>query len=113
MTQLKEDSIDIVGLERKSLDDLRGMAAGWGVTNYSRLKKDELIIRLLRANAEKNGLELRGGVLEILEDGIGFLRSDHFLPGNDDIYVSQSQIRRFGLRTGDMVIGQVRAPKET
>ncbi len=113
MTQLKEDSIDIVGLERKSLDDLRGMAADWGVTNYSRLKKDELIIRLLRANAEKNGLELRGGVLEILEDGIGFLRSDHFLPGNDDIYVSQSQIRRFGLRTGDMVIGQVRAPKET
>lgn len=113
MTQLKEDSIDIVGLERKSLDDLRGMAGGWGVTNYSRLKKEELITRLLRANAEKNGLELRGGVLEILEDGIGFLRSDHFLPGNDDIYVSQSQIRRFGLRTGDMVIGQVRAPKDT
>src|SRR3989304_5933133 len=113
MTQLKEDSIDIVGLERKSLDDLRGMAGGWGVTNYSRLKKEELITRLLRANAEKNGLELRGGVLEILEEGIGFLRSDHFLPGNDDLSVSPSQIRRFGLRTGDMVIGQGRAPKET
>jgi transcription termination factor Rho len=65
------------------------------------------------ASLEKKTLDqLRGGVLEILEDGIGFLRSDHLLPGNDDIYVSQSQIRRFGLRTGDMVVGQVRAPKD-
>ena len=109
----KEETIDIASLEKKTLDQLRGIARDWEITNYSRLKKDDLIIRLLRANAEKQNLELRGGVLEILDDGIGFLRSDHFLPGDDDIYVSQSQIRRFGLRTGDMVIGQVRAPKES
>ncbi|MBM4423529.1 MAG: transcription termination factor Rho [Chloroflexi bacterium] len=109
----REDSIDIASLERKTLEQLRDIARDWSITNYSRLKKDDLIIRLLRANAEKHNLELRGGVLETLDDGIGFLRSDHFLPGDDDIYVSQSQIRRFGLRTGDMVIGQVRAPKES
>ncbi|MEK7785758.1 MAG: Rho termination factor N-terminal domain-containing protein, partial [Chloroflexota bacterium] len=86
----KEDTIDIASLEKKTLDQLRGIARDWEITNYSRLKKDDLIIRLLRANAEKQNLELRGGVLEILDDGIGFLRSDHFLPGNDDIYVSQS-----------------------
>ncbi|MBI2976308.1 MAG: transcription termination factor Rho, partial [Chloroflexi bacterium] len=110
---IKEEIIDINSLEKKSLEELRDIARQWEITNYSRLKKDDLIIRLLRAHAEKQNLELRGGVLEILDDGIGFLRSDHFLPGNDDIYVSQSQIRRFGLRTGDMVIGQVRAPKES
>ncbi|MBI5054869.1 MAG: transcription termination factor Rho [Chloroflexi bacterium] len=104
--------MDITSLEKKTLDQLRGVARDWGITNYSKYKKDDLIVRLLRANAEKRGLELRGGVLEILEDGIGFLRSDHLLPGNDDIYVSQSQIRRFGLRTGDMVVGQVRSPKD-
>jgi transcription termination factor Rho len=77
------------------------------------LKKDDLILRLLKANAEGQGFIFGGGVLEIVQDGIGFLRSDHLLPGPDDVYVSQSQIRRFGLRTGDMVIGQVRPPKET
>jgi transcription termination factor Rho len=113
MPATKEDTIDIVNLEKKSLGQLRDLARDLNIINYTKLKKDDLIIRLLRANAEKHNLELRGGVLEILDDGIGFLRSDHFLPGDDDIYVSQSQIRRFGLRTGDMVIGQVRAPKET
>jgi len=112
MLQTTEEPIDITSLEKKTLDQLRGVARDWGMSNYSKYKKDDLIIRLLRANAEKRGLELRGGVLEILEDGIGFLRSDHLLPGNDDIYVSQSQIRRFGLRTGDMVVGQVRSPKD-
>jgi transcription termination factor Rho len=113
MANTKEDSIDIANLEKKSLSQLRDVARVWEIPNYTKYKKDDLIIRLLRANAEKHNLELRGGVLEILDDGIGFLRSDHFLPGDDDIYVSQSQIRRFGLRTGDMVIGQVRAPKES
>jgi transcription termination factor Rho len=89
------------------------MAREAEIAGYSRLKKSDLVLRLLRHNAEKQGLELRGGVLEIIEDGIGFLRSDHLLPGSDDIYVSQSQIRRFGLRTGDMVIGQVRPPKDS
>jgi len=83
------------------------------LSGYSRLKKTDLILRLLRANAEQQGYIFGGGVLEIIQDGIGFLRSDHLLPGPEDVYVSQSQIRRFGLRTGDMVIGQVRPPKDT
>ena len=105
--------MDIADLETKTLEQLRGMAKKFSVAGYSRLKKEDLILRLLGANAEKNGLTLRGGVLEIVDDGIGFLRSDHYLPGSNDIYVSQSQIRRFGLRTGDMVVGQVRPPKDS
>ncbi len=70
-------------------------------------------MRLLRANAEQQGFIFGGGILEIVQDNIGFLRSDHLLPGPEDVYVSQSQIRRFGLRTGDLIIGQVRPPKET
>jgi len=77
------------------------------------MKKNDLIFRLLRAHSEQQGYIFGGGVLEIVEEGIGFLRSDHMVPGPNDIYVSQSQIRRFGLRTGDMVVGQVRPPKET
>jgi len=113
MPPTKEEAMDIVNLEKKTLSQLRDLAIGMNIPNYSKYKKDDLMVRLLRVNAEKHNLELRGGVLEILDDGIGFLRSNHFLPGDDDIYVSQSQIRRFGLRTGDMVIGQVRAPKES
>jgi len=105
--------MEIAALEAKSLNELRTIAKQWDIATASRYKKDDLIVRLLRANAEKQGLELRGGVLDIVDEGIGFLRSDHYLPGPDDIYVSQSQIRRFGLRTGDMVIGQVRPPKES
>jgi transcription termination factor Rho len=82
------------------------------ISGYSRLKKEDLILRLLRAKAEQQGYSFGGGVLDIMEDGIGFLRADHYLPGPEDVYVSQSQIRRFGLRTGDMVVGQVRPPKE-
>ncbi len=105
--------LDINDLQFRTLEELRLIARDWNIPNYSRYKKDDLIVRLLRASAEKQGLELRGGVLEIMEDGVGFLRAEHFMPTPDDIYVSQSQIRRFGLRTGDMVIGQVRAPKDT
>lgn len=105
--------MDIVDLESKTLDELQDIARDIGVSGYSRLKKTDLILRLLRHKAEEQGYIFSGGVLEIIQDGIGFLRSDHLLPGPDDVYVSQSQIRRFGLRTGDMVIGQVRPPKET
>jgi transcription termination factor Rho len=105
--------MDISDLQPKTLEELRRVARDWDIPAYTKLKKDDLIVRLLRANAEKEGFELRGGILEIVEDGIGFLRAEHFLPGPEDIYVSQSQIRRFGLRTGDMVIGQVRAPKDS
>ncbi len=105
--------MDIADLERKTLDELRDLARQMDISGYSRLKKTDLILRLLRHKAEEQGYIFGGGVLEIIQDGIGFLRSDHLLPGPDDVYVSQSQIRRFGLRTGDMVVGQVRPPKET
>jgi transcription termination factor Rho len=105
--------MNIGELEDKTLGELQDMAKSMGVSGYSRLKKTDLIFRLLRANAEKQGLIFGGGVLEIIQDGIGFLRSDHLLPGPEDVYVSQSQIRRFALRTGDFVIGQVRPPKES
>jgi transcription termination factor Rho len=83
------------------------------IQGASRLKKEDLILRIMQTDAERRGLELRGGILEIMSEGMGFLRADHYLPGPNDIYVSQSQIRRFGLRTGDMVIGQIRPPKES
>lgn len=105
--------MDIGGLESRTLDQLQDLARDMDVSGFSRLKKTDLILRLLRHKAEEQGFIFGGGVLEIIQDGIGFLRSDHLLPGADDVYVSQSQIRRFGLRTGDMVIGQVRPPKET
>jgi transcription termination factor Rho len=105
--------VNIAELEEKTLDELQSLARDMGISGYSRLKKHDLMMRLLRANAEKQGYIFGGGVLEIVQDGIGFLRSDHLLPGPEDVYVSQSQIRRFGLRTGDLVVGQVRPPKDT
>ncbi len=105
--------MDIAELETQTLEDLRELAREADIGGVSRLKKQELILRLLRDKAERQGHELRGGVLEVIDDGIGFLRSNHYLPGPEDIYVSQTQIRRFGLRTGDMVIGQVRPPKDS
>jgi len=107
------EEMNIVDLETKNLDELREMAREFDISGYTRLKKHDLIMRLLKANAERQGYIFGGGVLDIVQEGIGFLRSDHLLPGPEDVYVSQSQIRRFGLRTGDMVIGQVRPPKET
>ena len=105
--------MDIAELEMQTLQTLREMAREADIAGFSRLKKQDLILRLLRDKAERQGHQLRGGILEVIDDGIGFLRSDHYLPGPDDIYVSQTQIRRFGLRTGDMVIGQVRPPKDS
>ncbi|MBN2472481.1 MAG: transcription termination factor Rho [Anaerolineae bacterium] len=105
--------MDIADLEKKNLSELRRTAQEAEIAGYSRLKKWDLILRLLRDKAEKKGYELRGGVLEIIDEGIGFLRSNKYLPGPEDIYVSQTQIKRFGLRTGDFVIGQVRPPKDS
>ncbi|MFQ5811792.1 MAG: transcription termination factor Rho [Anaerolineae bacterium] len=105
--------MNIVELETRNVDELRDMARELDISGYTRLKKHDLIMRLLKAKAEGQGYIFGGGVLDIVQEGIGFLRSDHLLPSSEDIYVSQSQIRRFGLRTGDMVIGQVRPPKET
>ncbi len=106
-------SMTISQLDALTLDELRELARANDITGYTRLKKTDLIMRLLRANAERQGFIFGGGILEIVQDGIGFLRSEHLLPGPDDVYVSQSQIRRFGLRTGDFVVGQVRPPKDT
>lgn len=107
------ETLNYSELDNKTLTELRELAKEQSVSGYTRLKKTDLIFRLLRAKAERDGLIFGGGVLQVVEDGIGFLRSDHLLPGPEDVYVSQSQIRRFGLRTGDMVIGQVRPPKDT
>jgi len=105
--------MNIAELETQTLDELRDMAREMEMSGYSRVKKNDLVLRLLRANAEQQGYIFGGGVLDIVQDGIGFLRSDHLVPGPNDVYVSQSQIRLFNLRTGDMVVGQVRPPKET
>jgi transcription termination factor Rho len=104
--------VQIAELEAKPVDDLREMARDHEIAGYSRMKKTDLVFRLLRANAEQRGLIFGGGVLEVIQDGIGFLRAENLRPGPEDVYVSQSQIRRFALRTGDLVIGQVRPPKE-
>jgi transcription termination factor Rho len=105
--------MDIAQLEQHNLEDLRQMAREANITGFSRMKKGDLMLALMRDHAEKQGYKLRGGVLEIVDDGIGFLRAEKYLPGPEDIYVSQTQIKRFNLRTGDMVIGQVRAPKDS
>lgn len=105
--------MEISQLEQKTLEELRHMVRETGISGYSRLKKQDLILALLRDEAEKRGHKLRGGVLEIVEDGIGFLRAENYLPGPNDVYVAQAQIRRFTLRTGDMVVGQVRSPKDS
>jgi transcription termination factor Rho len=105
--------MNIIQLEAMTLSDLRTMSKDLEIQGASRLKKEDLILRIMQTDAERRGLELRGGILEIMSEGMGFLRADHYLPGPNDIYVSQSQMRRFGLRTGDMVIGQIRPPKES
>lgn len=103
----------VLELENTPLDSLRQMARDLNVQNANRLKKEDLILKIQQAEAEREGLELRGGILEIMSEGIGFLRSGHYQPGPYDVYVSQSQIRRYGLRNGDLVIGHVRPPRES
>ena len=104
--------MDIAELEAKTLGELRQLARDAEVPRFSRMKKQDLIIGLLRQEAERQGYQLRGGVLEVVDDGIGFLRAEKYLPGRNDIYVSQTQIKRFNMRTGDVVIGRVRPPKD-
>ncbi len=105
--------MSLAELESKTIDELQEMAKELNVSGYSRLKKQELIYKLLEAQAEQQGYLLAEGILDIVDDGYGFLRGERYLPGPNDIYVSQSQIRRFGLRTGDKVTGVVRPPKES
>ena len=87
----------VLELENTPLTALRQIARELEVPNASRMKKEDLILRIQQAEAERQGLELRGGILEIMSDGIGFLRSGHYQPGPYDVYVSQSQIRRYNL----------------
>jgi transcription termination factor Rho len=105
------NSMNITELETKSRDELLELAKSMGLTSCTGLKKQDLIMRLLQANAESQGYIFCGGILEITAEGYGFLRQDSLLPSSADVYVSQSQIRRFGLRTGDVVAGQGRPPK--
>ena len=104
--------MNITELETKTLGELRDIARDRDLSGYSALRKQELIFRLLQAETERQGNIFSAGVLEIVEEGFGFLRRGRFMPGGMDVYVSQTQIRRFGLRTGDMVSGQVRPPKD-
>ncbi|MGB3304794.1 MAG: transcription termination factor Rho [Thermomicrobiales bacterium] len=104
--------LTVADLDTRPDEALHELARELGVSGYLRLRKSDLITRLLQAQTERDGHIFGDGVLEIIEDGFGFLRGQRFLPGSDDIYVSQSQIRRFGLRTGDRVSGQVRPPKD-
>jgi transcription termination factor Rho len=108
------EKLDIGTLKQMKIADLNKLAKDLGVNNISGLKKQELIFKILQAQAEKEGFMFGEGVLEILPEGFGFLRSPNYnyLPCPDDIYISPSQIRKFDLRTGDTVSGQIRPPKE-
>ncbi|MFZ2087091.1 MAG: transcription termination factor Rho [Desulfobaccales bacterium] len=106
--------MNLSDLKHKKINELAALARDLNVEGASGLRKQELIFAILQAQVEKNGVIFGGGVLEILPDGFGFLRAPdyNYLPGPDDIYVSPSQIRRFNLRTGDTISGQIRPPKE-
>lgn len=107
-------AFDVVKLKKMKVNDLQEIAQKLNLGPLTGIKKQDLIFKILQAQAERSGLMFGEGVLEILQDGFGFLRSPNYnyLPSPDDIYVSPSQIRRFNLRTGDNVSGQIRPPKE-
>jgi transcription termination factor Rho len=107
-------TMDISELQQKKIVDLHKIAKELGIVGYSDLRKQELILKILETQSQKEGLTFSKGVLEVLSDGYGFLRSPdyNYLPSPDDIYVSPSQIKKFNLRTGDHISGQVRPPKE-
>jgi transcription termination factor Rho len=106
--------INIPDLEKSSLAELRKIAKELNVINSNRLKRENLIVRIAQHSTEANeeGEEVRGGILEVMPEGIGFLRQNYKL-GKDDVYVSQAQIRRYNLRSGDLVIGFARPPRES
>ena len=112
--EIKQSDMHIADLQRMTMKELLDLAREEEVSDYSGLKKQDLIFRILKERTKLNGLMFGEGTLEILPDGFGFLRSPdyHYLPCPDDIYVSPSQIRRFGLKKGATVAGQIRPPKE-
>jgi len=99
-------------LKEKKINDLCKIAKEYNINNFSRIKKMDLIFKILQAETEKKGYMFSEGILEIMSEGFGFLRTSGYLPGENDIYISPSQIRRFNLSVGDLVSGQVRPPKE-
>jgi len=103
--------MNITELENKSRDELIELAKETGISSYSNLKKQDIVMRLLQAHTEQQGNIFCSGILEIMNDGYGFLRQSTLLPSSNDVYVSQSQIRRFSLRSGDIVAGQGRPAK--
>jgi len=110
-----ERIMNLVELKKMKISELTNLAKEYNIEGASRIPKQDLIFALLQAQSEQNGLIYGEGVLEILPDGFGFLRAPdaNYLPGPDDIYISPSQIRRFNLRTGDTISGQIRPPKES
>ena len=107
--------IDLSQIKLRHISELTQLAKNFGIVGASSMRKQELIFSLLQAQSERGGVIYGSGVLETLPDGFGFLRAPdyNYLPGPDDIYVSPSQIRRFNLRTGDTVAGQIRPPKDS
>src|SRR3989339_1708561 len=112
--EIKKSELYLTKLQKMTTAELFALAKKEGMTEYSGLKKQDLIFRILQARANQNGLTIGEGVLEVLPDGFGFLRSPdyNYLPSPDDIYVSPSQIKRFGMQTGLVITGQIRPPKE-
>ncbi len=113
--EAKKGELHITDLQKMSVDKLHELARSEGLEEYTGLKKQELIFKIVKQRVQQNGLMYGEGVLELLPDGFGFLRSPdyNYLPCPDDIYVSPSQIRRFGLRNGNIIAGQIRPPKES
>ncbi|MBU3831305.1 MAG: Rho termination factor N-terminal domain-containing protein, partial [Candidatus Desulfovibrio faecigallinarum] len=109
-----DGALNLTTLKTRSMNELMQLADAYGVENASSLRKQELLFAILQACGSHDGAIYGDGVLEILPDGFGFLRSTFYsyMPGPDDIYVSPSQIRKFSLRKGDIVSGQIRPPKE-
>ncbi|HLV10722.1 MAG TPA: Rho termination factor N-terminal domain-containing protein, partial [Halanaerobiales bacterium] len=106
--------MNISELEKKTITELHKLARDLEITGYAQMRKKDLIFSLLKRETEKGGNIFAEGVLEVISgEGYGFLRPSKYTPSSDDIYISASQIRRFELRTGDVVSGQVREPKET
>jgi transcription termination factor Rho len=113
--KIKRGELHITDLQKMGIPELHEVAKNEGITEYVSLKKQDLIFKIIKERISKNGLMYGEGVLEILPDGFGFLRSPeyNYVPCPDDIYISPSQIRRFGLRSGHIIAGQIRPPKES
>ncbi len=105
--------MDISTLEGKTATELYEIASGAGITGPRKLKKQDLMMKIIQKQTENSGLIFGEGILEVMQEGYGFLRTRSYLPDPNDIYVASSQIQRFGLRTGDYICGQVRPPKDT